>query len=276
MQRLERAADFGDVARATAQSAISKIWTALPAIVQSVDFEKQTISAQPAIQGVQTLQEGGTQNVNLPLLVDVPICYPKCADFALTLPLKAGDEVLIIFAARCIDSWWQSGGASNAPAENRICDLSDGFAVLAPTSQPKRLSNVSASNVQLRNTAGDVFIEIDPAGKVQVKANEFVANIAGNATWNVGGNFSIAAGGSVSVQGADITEQGATITLNGETTVNGTTTLNGALAQNGGGAGAEFSNGVTAGGDVKAGSISLQSHVHGGVLAGGADTSTPK
>ena len=187
----------------------------------------------------------------------------------MTLPLKAGDEVLIIFAARCIDSWWQSGGASNAPAENRICDLSDGFAVLAPTSQPKKLSNVSESNVQLRNTAGDVFIEIDPAGKVQVKANEFVANITGNATWNVGGNFNVTAGGSVSVQGADITEQGATITLNGETTING------ALAQNGAG-GAEFSNGITAGGDVKAGSISLQSHVHGGVQSGGGTTSTPQ
>ena len=33
------------------------------------------------------------------------------------------------------DSWWQSGGIG-VPIESRMHDLSDGFAILAPTSQP--------------------------------------------------------------------------------------------------------------------------------------------
>lgn len=263
MQRLERNADLADVARAVTQSAVANVWTALPAIVQSVDFTRQTISAQPAIQGVQIDQNGAAHNVNMPLLVDVPICYPKCAGFALTLPLQAGDEVLIIFAARCIDSWWQSGGTANAPLENRMCDLSDGFAVLAPTSQPRRLQNVSATNIQMRSADGSVFIEIDPAGRVQIKAKELLASIDGNTTFSTGGDFSVSAGGGFAVSAATITETASTIALNG------------ALTQNGAGAAASFTDGVTAGGDVKAGGISLQSHTHGGVQSGGDNTSTP-
>jgi phage baseplate assembly protein gpV len=47
-------------------------------------------------------------------------------------------------------------------------DLSDGFAVLAPTSQPKKLSNVSSSNVQLRDEAGTTYVEIAPGGKIKL------------------------------------------------------------------------------------------------------------
>jgi hypothetical protein len=269
MDRLERTGNLADAIDTTVSAAAARIWTALPAVVQSVDFERQTLTAQPALLGSQALESGDTQTVSMPLLVDVPICYPRCADFALTLPIKAGDEVLIVFAARCIDSWWQNGGVDNVPAEQRICDLSDGFAVLAPTSQPKRLTNVNSSNVQLRNTAGDVFVEIDPSGRVQIKANEFVANIAENATWNVGGGFTINAGGAVNVNGSTITDTASLITENGDVV------LNGALTQNGGGSGATFSNGIQAGGDIKAGSISLQGHTHGGVITGGDNTSTP-
>lgn len=263
MQRLERSADFADVARAVAQSAVSNVWTAMPAIVQSVDFARQIITAQPAIQGVQTDKDGSTHNVNMPLLVDVPICYPKCAGFAITLPLQAGDEVLIIFASRCIDAWWQSGGTANAPLENRMCDLSDGFAILAPTSQPRRLQNVSATNIQMRSADGAVFIEIDPAGRVQIKAKELAANIDGNTTFSTGGDFSVSAGGGFTINAATITQTASTIALNG------------ALTQNGAGAAASFTNGITAGGDVQAGGVSLQSHTHGGVQSGGANTSPP-
>lgn len=261
MQRTERNGDLNDLLNIAVETAQSRIWTALPAIVQSVDFARQTITAQPAVQVTQTLQSGERQIVNLPLLVDVPICYPKCAGFALTLPIKSGDEVLIVFGARCIDSWWQNGGTQNAPAEYRFCDLSDGFAVFAPTSQPKRLPAVSAENVQLRNTAGDVFLEITPAGQIHLQAKSFVADISGDATWNVGGAFNLTAGGAIQQSGATIQQTASSVTIDGETTVNG------GFAQNG--------TGATFSGDVNAGGVSVKSHTHGGVKSGSDNTAAP-
>lgn len=148
----------------------SEIWTAMPAIVQSVDFEKMTLVAQLAIQGVITNQDGSTSNVNISPLVDCPVCFPSAGGFSLTLPIKAGDEVLMIIASRCIDSWWQSGGFSNVPLELRMHDLSDGFAIPGPRSLPRVIGAISSTNAQLRNDSGTVFLEITPSGQINATA----------------------------------------------------------------------------------------------------------
>lgn len=155
----------------------SVMWTALPCIVKSVDLTKMTIEAQPAIQGTVENEAGDKISVNLPLLVDVPIVFPSAGGFTLTFPIAAGDEVLVVFGSRCIDSWWQSGGIQK-PAEMRMHDLSDGFAIPGPRSQPRKISNISSTTVQLRNDAGSSFIEIGADGKVNITATS--VNITGN------------------------------------------------------------------------------------------------
>jgi len=158
---------------------------------------------QPTIQGSVADPSGNVRLVNLPVLVDVPLVWPKAGGFALTFPVAAGDEVLVVFSCRCIDSWWQSGGIG-APAEARMHDLSDGFAILAPTSQPKKLSNVSSANVQLRNYAGDTLVEITPDGKANITgASEInltapVINLTG--TMNLNGQMT-QTGGSMTIGG---------------------------------------------------------------------------
>lgn len=156
----------------------SQIWTCLPAIVSSVDFSAMTIECQPSIQGMITLPNESMIPVNLPLLVDCPIVFPSAGGFTLTLPIAVGDEVLVIFSSRCIDAWWQQGGVQ-PPAELRMHDLSDGFAILGPKSQPNVISNISSTNAQLRNNAGDLYIEITQDGKINLKTTAGV-NIHGD------------------------------------------------------------------------------------------------
>lgn len=169
----------------------AQLWTALPGIVTAVNLAAQTVSVQPSVQGSVSSPDGSAKDVNLPVLVDVPIVWPKAGGFALTFPVKAGDEVLVVFASRCIDSWWQSGGVG-AQAEARMHDLSDGFAILAPSSQAKKYSNVSAANVQLRDEAGTTYVEITPDGKArvvgasQVDISAPTINIQGGAVMNLG------------------------------------------------------------------------------------------
>lgn len=163
--RLQLLNDTETAVRIALDGRQSVIWTALPCIVNSVDLVAMTLEAQPAIQGVVTNENGVEEFVNLPLLVDVPICFPNAGGFILTFPIASGDEVLIIIASRCIDSWWQSGSIQK-PMEARMHDLSDGFAIPGPRSQPRVVSGISSTETQLRNIAGNTYLSLTAGGKI--------------------------------------------------------------------------------------------------------------
>lgn len=169
MNRSEMLDDAEEAQLQALEGLQAKMWTALPGIVVSADLAAQTCVVQPTIKGVLLDKKNNATSVNLPLLADVPICFPRAGQFALTLPLSAGDEVLVVFSSRAIDSWWQSGGVGE-PVEQRMHDLSDGLAILAPTSQPKKLTAVQSDGMELRTLDRNVFIKLTTAG-IQIKGN---------------------------------------------------------------------------------------------------------
>lgn len=147
------------------------IWTAMPGIIESVDFTTMTCVVQPAIQGSVTDENNDQTIVDLPLLLDVPILFPSANGFTITFPLAAGDEVLVIIASRCIDAWWQLGGVQ-VPLEARMHDLSDGFAIPGPKSQPNIIPDISSTSLQIRNDAGTSYFEIGADGKINLVCPE--------------------------------------------------------------------------------------------------------
>lgn len=182
MKDLERIDDYQESIHTATEALQARVWTALPGIVVSVDLIAQTLEVQPAVQGQVTADDGTATAVNLSMLLDVPICWPRAGGFAVTFPIKTGDEVLVVFASRCIDAWWQTGGVQ-PPAEFRMHDLSDGFAILAPTSQPKAalLAGVSATDMEMRNEAGTTKIAVKASGdlKAQTPLGSFEVTAAG-------------------------------------------------------------------------------------------------
>ncbi|WP_302441547.1 Gp138 family membrane-puncturing spike protein, partial [Bilophila wadsworthia] len=129
MDRRERWAEPVEALRAALDGRQAEMWTALPGIVQSFDPAAMTVSVQPAVAGRISDEAGKAASVDLPILPDVPVVFPGGGGFALTFPVAAGDECLVVFASRCIDAWWQSGGVGE-PMEPRMHDLSDGFALV--------------------------------------------------------------------------------------------------------------------------------------------------
>lgn len=184
MDRREQYDDPEESLRMAMDGALSQVWTALPAVVTAVNMTAQTVSCQPMIKGTQTAKDGTQSQVSLPLLVDVPICWPKAAGFAVTLPVEAGDEVLVVFASRCIDAWWQSGSEGKA-VEDRMHDLSDGFAIFAPTSQAKKLANVQTDGIEIRNEARTTYFKVtetDIYAKCGTMYLDGILNHTGNTT----------------------------------------------------------------------------------------------
>lgn len=134
--------------------------TAMPGIIQSFDAARMTCTIQPAIRGAIIAPSGRAEAADLPLLVDCPVVFPGGGGYILTYPLKAGDEALIVIAERCIDAWWQSGGVQ-AAAEYRLQDLSDGFVIPGPRSQPHVVTGgVGSSGAELRTDDGAVVLRL--------------------------------------------------------------------------------------------------------------------
>ncbi len=164
LDRRERWVDEEEGMRAMLDGFRASLWTALPCVVESFDAVKMTVTLQPTIKAQISRVDGRIDAVTMPLLLDVPVIFPTGGGFTLTFPVQPGDEALAVFASRCIDSWWQSGGVQEQ-AELRTHSLSDAFAILGPRSQPRVLPAISTSTVQLRSDDGSTFVEIT-AGQV--------------------------------------------------------------------------------------------------------------
>lgn len=289
MDRRERIDSPNEMLIVAMQGWQTDIWTALPGIVQSFDAQAQTCVVQPSIRfkihdpAIKTYNtptmikdpSGQFYWDQMPLLLDCPVVFPSGGGVTLTFPIAAGDEVLVIFASRCIDAWWQAGGVQNQAAV-RMHDLSDGFVIPQVRSKPRQFA-VSTGAAQLRTDDGSAYVELNPTSK-QIKAlttGAIVAQAGGAASITAGGDVAVQAGGNLTAQATGAaTVTAPTITLNGNVTINGT------LSQVGGGA-SSFSGNVSGtgnfstSGDVIAGGKSLKTHVHSGVTTGTGNTGAP-
>lgn len=198
MDRRELLNDEQEALRVAMDGRLSSLWTALPGIITEVDLTKRTCSVQPSIQGRTQKPDGSMTFVNLPMLVDVPIIMPSAGGFTLSLPIAAGDEVLVIFSSRCIDAWWVNGGVS-VPMEQRMHDLSDGFAIPGPKSVPNA-EPLDGANARLMKDDGSAYVEITPSGAVNVKGT--VAEIEAP-TITLKGNVVIPPGNTLTLNGID-------------------------------------------------------------------------
>lgn len=141
----------------------SNIYTALPAKV--ISFDGHTVNCQVMINRVVA----NGQEITIPPLVDVPAQFPHAGGFCITVPIKAGDEGLVIFSSRCIDGWFASGNASK-PLDNRINDLSDGFFIVGCNSVPNKIPDFYHDGVSMQTDDGSTHIRLTN-GTIYIKGN---------------------------------------------------------------------------------------------------------
>lgn len=169
----ERAPTQLQTIKEAVNTALVNLWTALPCEVVEYNSEAVTVSVQPLIKIPVHLPDGEIETVELPMLLDVPVMFPCAGGFTITHPIKKGDECLVNFADRNIDLWWQSGGIQN-PFDTRKHDLSDGFAFFRPQSQAKKISNISTTDLEIRNDANTCKIQITSSGVINFHGTKSV------------------------------------------------------------------------------------------------------
>lgn len=145
----------------------SQLRVSIPGIIQEFDPATQTATVQVALREhvrQETLEYAWTE---IPLLLDVPVIFPRGGGYVLTFPVKKGDECLVVFSDMCIDAWFSNGGVQNQ-IEKRRHDLSDAIAILGLWSQPRRYEKYSTKHVELRNDDRSAFIRIKDDKSVDI------------------------------------------------------------------------------------------------------------
>ncbi len=182
----------------------AQLRVAIPGIIESFDADKQTASVQPAIKENIQVGDEKAKAETLPILSDVPVCFPRAGGYCVTLPVEKGNECLLVFADMCIDGWWQSGGVQEQ-METRRHDLSDAIAIMGITSQPKKVEEYSKDKLQIRTDNKNVICEIDKEEQAVniVKAKKLTANASEKIDVKCDGDITITAVGNIKIQGAN-------------------------------------------------------------------------
>lgn len=175
------------------RQALTDLRVAIPAIVQDFDVATQTVTVQIALREV-VRSDSGPLNIPIQPIYKVPLMLQRAGGFCLTMPVKAGDEGMLIFCDMCIDLWWARGGVQNQ-LERRRHDLSDCGFYPGLWNQQRLLQQYSTDSVQLRSDDTSVIIDV---------ALDGITLTAPKVTINSGGDVDITAAGDVNIQGQSI------------------------------------------------------------------------
>lgn len=195
MQQQERINDLGEALRLALDGLARRINCAAIGIVQSYDGKSVVVNL--AIQAVITAPDGTQTLETINPLIDVPVVFMGGGSMVTTYPISEGDEALVVFADRCVDAWWQSGGIQKA-AEPRVHSLSDGFAIVGPRSLARALPNVSMTTAQFRTLDGSTYFEVASGGQANIVAPNGVT-VTGPLT--VDGNVTVTGAVSATQEG---------------------------------------------------------------------------
>lgn len=207
---------FATTIKKGVQNYIKDLHTAMPGIIQSFDAVNQLATVQPAIKRIFVTRNEDTETLtptDLPLLINVPVIYPRGGGFSLTFPVSSGDECLIVFCERAIDSWHQSGKVKK-PSARRFHNLSDAVVFVGLSSLPNKINNYDPDNVVLRKDDEAAYIKVKSNNDVEITTN---ADIVADCD-----NISVDATTSATVTCPESTFNG-NVTVNGNITCTGVT-----------------------------------------------------
>lgn len=100
---------MADVIRLHTAAALARAHVAMPGRVQSFDPERNTVDVIPEMDRAIETANGEILRERLPVLPSVPVAWPRSGSWALTFPLPAGSEVLVVVTDRALGEWRRNG-----------------------------------------------------------------------------------------------------------------------------------------------------------------------
>lgn len=166
--------DMGQILKSSGLSLASELNCMRIGIVQEFHPEDLTVQVQIASKKPIGLNPDGSQRVREYALIYAKVCY--CNPF-ITYPIQKGDECVLLFSDREIESWFINGDV-NPESYPRMHDLTDAVALFGIRSIPKMIEILTGA---LHLFYGNSAIEITDSG---ITLNAENININGVLTIN--------------------------------------------------------------------------------------------
>lgn len=129
--------------------------------IQSFDSTHRTVVVQILFKRI--LNDGTV--ADYPILVDCPVFTLQGGGGAIQFPIAAGDNCLLLFSDRNLDSWFQNGAAS-APFDARCHDLSDGIALVGLNALGSTLPAFVSSTAKMSYSGASILLS---GGKITLE-----------------------------------------------------------------------------------------------------------
>lgn len=155
---------LNEVIRLEIDRVLSNMNTSMPGKIVSYDIGKGEAVVKPSFKR-KLRTESGTRE--LPLISGVRVCFPKMGSTHIRMPVKAGDEGLLIFSQRSLDRWMTRGGEVD-PQDPRKFHLSDATFWPGLVSDSNVIAPKGAAE-SLEIVNKDAYIEIKESGQIFIK-----------------------------------------------------------------------------------------------------------
>ena len=215
------------------------VYTAIPAVILKVKDKQKNllIDVQPLVS-VKTRED---EIIPESSILNVPMQMPASSVGGTVFPVKAGDNVLLVFSKRAIDNWKYGQGTPSAPKDFRAFNKNDCIAI--PCIFPTLMSIASEDKHSKDYVLGDVIIfnqratgnttevvlkangdiVVNSPKTVTVNCKDLVGNVSQSSKLDVGTNSTITVGNNSTVvvgNDSQITSGGDTnVTVNGNASV---------------------------------------------------------
>lgn len=129
--------------------------------IESFDAGNQTVRASMAYEKTFYDQTKTGKFVerqeSYPVLIDCPAVVLKGGDFSLKMPIKQGDECLVIFNDRSIDQWFATGSNKRLDS-NRLHAFNDAIVLVGLSSSVNSLSGYQDDKIVLGDGTHDLIL----------------------------------------------------------------------------------------------------------------------
>lgn len=143
------------------ESHTMELRVSMPAEVIRFDHKKQQVDVKPFFKRKHSDQ----QVTDAAIIYNVPVAFPRANNAFISLPLKVGDSVFLIFSDRSLEKWL-STGKRDEPGDTRAHHISDAVAIPGcyPFSNTVKVNN--PNDIIVKNK--DSEIRVKPNGHIQL------------------------------------------------------------------------------------------------------------
>lgn len=142
---------------------LRRLHVALPGRVLSYDATTQLADVKPMIPRMVPQALGGFLAEALPIIPAVPVVFPRCGQFFLSLPIAPGDSVLLVFCDYDPQEWRRTG-EEVSPGVVRRGHVSNAVAIPGIEPRARQLASASATNLVLGQDGSSkpkLIVELD-------------------------------------------------------------------------------------------------------------------